>query len=300
LLAGCGDDQAPSGSAGLPAAGGGGTLTYAVDRLPATLDPLAATTRSAQLVSRQIHEPLVASMTGPYGDERRRPGLALTVRPSADRTVWRVVLRPGVRFQDGTPFNAGVVLDNARRWSSAPGRPLLPRLFAVDAPRPDEVRFLFEAPVSGLRERLASPRLGIVSSRGLDVSDRSGVRFLRRATATGTGAFELASRSRRMVELGRDPAWWGGALGLGPAIDRVTFVGASAEAERLELLRSGEAKVAEPFGPRALASVAAVPLLRVREEGGTGVGFEASVRGLESGSGGVPLLSGVWLTTIGG
>jgi hypothetical protein len=79
----------------------------------------------------------------------------------------------------------------------------------------------------------------------------------------------------------------------------VTFLGEPAEAGRAALLESGEARAAEPFGPVALAALAASPLVRTNRAGGTGVAFEASVRGLEPSSGGVPLLSGVWLTTIG-
>jgi ABC-type transport system substrate-binding protein len=301
LAPGCGGDEPDRGGDALPDPGDAGALVYAVERLPGTLDPLEAESRAAQLVTRQIHEPLVASLSGPYGDEQPRPGLALTVTPSAGGTVWRAVLRPGVRFQDGSAFNAAAVQANARRWTSGAGEALLPALFAVDTPRPDEVRFLFESPVRDVRRRLASPRLGIVSPRGLDVTGRAGGRFLRSATRTGTGPFEFEVRTGRRLELSRDPGWWGTTAGLGPALDRVTFRASPSEAGRVELLTSGEAKVAEPFAPAALASLAAQPLLRVLPSGGgTGVGFEASVRGLEPLSGGVPLLSRVWLTTIGG
>ena len=110
-LSGCGDDDdidadAPSG---LPAAGGGGALAYAIPDLPPTLDPLAARNRAALTVVRQVHEPLVELLRGPYDVGSLQPGLALTVTPSSDRTTWRVTLRPGVRFQDGAPFNAAAV-----------------------------------------------------------------------------------------------------------------------------------------------------------------------------------------------
>src|SRR3954471_918944 len=139
-VAGCGGSGSggPPLSTGLPPAGGGGTLAYALPALPSTLDPLAARTRAEQIVSRQLYEPLIERLSGPYAQAAPQAGLALEARPSRDRTTWTVTLRPGVRFQDGTPFNAAPVLPTSRRWQSeTDGQRLLPHLFAVDAPRPD-------------------------------------------------------------------------------------------------------------------------------------------------------------------
>ena len=170
-MAGCGggDGTGTQSPSRLPAAGGGGTLTYALPSLPRTFDPLAAKDRAAETITRQIYEPLVAQLTGPYGQTATQPGLAVGVRPSANRSIWTLDLRPGARFQDGTPFNAAAVLANSRRWQSDPrGRALLPHLFAVDAPTPDEVRFQLDKPIRNLPQRLASPRLGIVSRRPVE------------------------------------------------------------------------------------------------------------------------------------
>lgn len=301
LIAGCGESstqtEAPSG---LPSTGGGGALTYALDDLPATLDPLAAATRPAQIVTRQFHEPLVAKMNAPYEGARGVRGLALSVKPSANETVWKVTLRTGVRFQDGSPFNAAAVLANSRRWSSVPlGRGLLPGLFAVDAPRPTEVRFLFRRPMGDLPDLLSSPRLGLVSPQALAPQGGEGARFRRAASGSGTGPFQLEARSGSRLELARSAAWWGSPEGLGPALDAVRFVRAPTAAERVELLASGDAQVVEPLDGAGLRLVADDPLLDLERIDGTPVGLEASVRGLESPSV-VPLLSGVWLTRIGG
>jgi len=114
------------GQVGLPPSGGGGTLAYAMPSLPSSLDPLTAETRAAQTVTRQVYEPLIERLSGPYVQAAPQAGLALQARPSRDRTTWTVTLRPGVRFQDGTPFNAAAVLANSRRWQTdATGRSLL-------------------------------------------------------------------------------------------------------------------------------------------------------------------------------
>src|SRR3954452_22463315 len=196
-VAGCGGSDSGGAplSTGLPPAGGGGTLAYALPALPSTLDPLAARTRAEQIVTRQLYEPLIERLSGPYAQAAPQAGLALEARPSRDRTTWTVTLRPGVRFQDGTPFNAGAVLANSRRWqTNGAGQTLLPHLFAVDAPRPDEVRFLLDQPVPDLVRRLSSPRLAIVSPRALDPEGGQKSSFVPDAAGSGTGPFEAGPR----------------------------------------------------------------------------------------------------------
>jgi peptide/nickel transport system substrate-binding protein len=299
--AGCGgDDDGSKGSSRLLPAGSGGTLAYALPVLPQTLDPLAARGRAGLTATRQTYEPLIARLRAPYSQGPPQPGLATAASPSPDRTTWTLTLRSGVRFQDGTPFNAAAVLANSRRWSSDPvGRRLLPHLFAVDAPRPDEVRFLLDKPVAGLDRRLASPRLAIVSPRALEPQSGQGASFRAEIAGSGTGAFQTGASGAGRLELTRFAGWWGSALGLGPALDGVTFVAAAEPARRLRLLQNGTVQVADPLGPAGLRAAEADPLLAVVGGPTRGIGIEGSVRGIESG-GAVPVLSGVWLTRLTG
>lgn len=299
LLPGCGDGTDSTTDGGeLPVAGGGGELVYALPRLPRSIDPLLAADRPAQTISRQVHEPLVARLDRPYGESRSQPSLALTLAPSRDRTVWTVQLRPGVSFQDGTPFNAEAVRINAQRWLGSPtGRRLLPGLFAVDSPRPGEVRFLHQRPVPGLSRSLADPRLAIVSPHALARRVGQGLRRRAGDAGSGTGPFELEERLSGRLRLVRDADWWGTRTGLGPALDSIVFVRAPGEDERLRLLSDGNAQVADPLSASALASIAPDPLLMGVSGPGGGLGLESSVRGIDSAVE-VPLLSAVWLTSL--
>jgi peptide/nickel transport system substrate-binding protein len=299
---GCGGDGDGGTRFGslLPRAGGGGSLAYALPSLPTTLDPLAAQGRAALTVTRQIHEPLVERLTGPYGQAPPQPGLALNARPSPDRSTWTVTLRSGVRFQDGTPFNAAAVLANSRRWSSDPaGQRLLPHLFAVDAPRPDEVRFLLDKPIPDLPRRLASPRLGIVSPRALEPQSGQNARFVPGTAHSGTGAFQAGASGPGRLELSRFAGWWGSAMGLGPSLDGVIFVVAPQPGRRLRMLSDGTVQVADPLGRAGLRAAEADPLLTTVGGPSTGIGTEGSVRGIEPVRL-VPVLSGVWLTRLTG
>jgi peptide/nickel transport system substrate-binding protein len=299
-LAGCGGSGGSGTrvSTGLPPAGGGGTLAYAVPDLPSTLDPLAARTRAELTVVRQVYEPLVERLTGPYGQGTPQPGLALEARPSRDRTTWTVTLRPNVHFQDGSPFNAAAVLANSRRWQSEPaGRKLLPDLFAVDAPRPDEVRFLLDRPMPDLVSRLSSPRLGIVSPLALDPQSGQGAQFAPEITRSGTGPFQAGPGGPGRRSLSRFAGWWGSPLGLGPSLDGVTFVLAPQQSQRVRLLQSGTVQVADALGAAALRTVASNSLLDPVGGPLAGMGLEGSVRGISSARA-IPVLSSVWLTRL--
>jgi peptide/nickel transport system substrate-binding protein len=297
LAGGCGDDDegAPA-AAGTGVPGEGGTLVWALDRDPGELDPLLTRSSAGQTVCRQIYEPLVEQLAGPFDDASRTPGLALSARPSSDRSVWRLRLRPGIRFQDSTPFNASAVLANAERWQSTEaGQALLPQLFEVDAPRPDLVRFFLTGPDPRFDQRLGSPRLGIVSPRVL--SSRAGVGQLASGVNTGTGAFELRERDRSRLLLARNTGWWGGGRDLGPALEQVEFRIVPDDTERVELLQAGDVEVASELDALDLRKVAGDPLLTTLSAGENGLALERSVRGIDSARV-IPSLSGVWLTAI--
>jgi peptide/nickel transport system substrate-binding protein len=296
--AGCGNGG-EGGTPGLSGTSAGtGLLVYALAGEVDQLDPLLATSRTDQLVTRQIHEPLVDSLAGPYGDVRRVRGLAIAWRSTPDREIWSFRLRRGIRFQDGTPFNASAVLSNAERWRTLPaGRALLPELVAADAPRPDMVRFILASPVRDLPARLASPRLGIVSPDALSSPAGVGVE---EGARSGTGPFELRESSRGgPLVVARNTEWWGTRLDLGPALDQIQFELVPSSDERIVLLRRGEAQVADSLGAGAIRDLRANPLLTfVRGEGVGVLGLERSVRGIDSASAIEPL-SDVWLTGVG-
>jgi ABC-type transport system substrate-binding protein len=301
-LAGCGggDGEGTQRNSQLPPAGGGGTLAYAVSNLPRTLDPLAADGRAAETVTRQVYEPLIAQATAPYGEGAVQPGLALSAEPSRDRTIWTLTLRSGVRFQDGTPFNAGAVLVNSLRWESDPrGQTLLPHLFAVDAPRPDEVRFLLDQPNRNLPRALADPRLGIVAPAALEPRGGKGAHFLADVHNSGTGAFLPGPAGPGRRELSRYAGWWGSQLGLGPALDGVTFLAAPKPDQRYRMLAEGTVQVADPLDAAGVSAARSDSLLDTVGGPTGGIGTEGSVRGISSALA-VPVLSGVWLTRLTG
>jgi peptide/nickel transport system substrate-binding protein len=298
-LVGCGGDDEQTPGPG-SAVSGGGTLTYAIAGHVRELDPLLAGSPDEQLVTRQIHEPLVASLAAPFGDARRSRGLAISWRSTPDSEIWSFQLRKGIRFQDGVPLNASAILANAERWLTLPeGRGLIPELAAADAPRPDLVRFILSAPVPDFPERLASPRLGIVSPRSLRPHSGTSAE-LAGAERSGTGPFELrAGAPAGSVLVAANTSWWGTRLGLGPALDQVQFEVEPSRERRVGLLVAGEVQVAGALAPGDIAELRRDPLLTYLRGGdGSVLGLERSVRGIQSATATEPL-SDVWLTVVG-
>lgn len=280
------------------APGEGGVLRWLLADPIREIDPLTATSEAERLAARQINEPLVERLSGPFGDSRRVPGLALRSRSSRGDTIWAFGIRSGVRFQDGARLNAGAVLVNAERWRTTPqGERALGPVSAVDAPRPNLVRFFLSSPDPRFPDHLADPRLGLVSPRAL--SPRSGTAAtVSRASATGTGAFELRERDAGSALLARNTRWWGTRPGLGPALDRIELDYVALATERQRLLVGGEAEVASALAGSQARAVARDPLLlTLPAPDGSSLGLERSVRGIESGRV-TPSLAGAWLTTI--
>ncbi len=96
--------------AALAAGGSAKTLRYASQFDPGTMDPHAIASLYNNRVLSQVYEPLV----GRDEQFRPEPRLALAWTPIAGRG-WRFKLRPGVKFQDGTPFGADDVVFNVQR-----------------------------------------------------------------------------------------------------------------------------------------------------------------------------------------
>src|SRR5579862_6248222 len=81
----------------------GGSLVYSLDGSPDRIDPNLSGLRTAQIVFFQIFDPLV--VRDPK-DATIKPWLATSWEVSPDGKTYTFRLRPGVRFHDGTPFDA--------------------------------------------------------------------------------------------------------------------------------------------------------------------------------------------------
>lgn len=75
------------------------------------LDPALATDVDSQMIVRSVYETLVKNQ-----NDASVSALAVSAIPSEDGLAYTINLRPGVKFHDGSPLNADVVIANFNRW----------------------------------------------------------------------------------------------------------------------------------------------------------------------------------------
>jgi peptide/nickel transport system substrate-binding protein len=94
------------------------TLVFGAAGDAKVLDPALASDGETFRVNRQIYETLVRPEEG---GAKISPGLAESWEPDAAGTTWTFNLKKGVKFHDGTDFNADAVCYNFNRWYNAKG-----------------------------------------------------------------------------------------------------------------------------------------------------------------------------------
>ncbi len=122
IAAGCGggDNESTGGTSGTETTGGGGggTLVFGSAADPVALDGALVSDGESLRVIDQIFETLV---TLTPGTTEVAPALAESWEASPDGKTWTFHLRQGVKFQDGTDFNADAVCFNFDRWYNFKG-----------------------------------------------------------------------------------------------------------------------------------------------------------------------------------
>lgn len=120
LLSGCASkrDEGTGGSGGSADGNVNSTFTFAASSDPKSLDPAFASDGESFRVSRQIFEGLVGTKAGTADPA---PLLAESWEESSKGTVYDFKLKTGVKFQDGTAFDAKAVCANFDRWYNFKG-----------------------------------------------------------------------------------------------------------------------------------------------------------------------------------
>jgi peptide/nickel transport system substrate-binding protein len=210
-----------------------GTLTD-----PTTLETHRTTDVVAAEVVANVCETLVRSRAG----SQRPEGVLATTWASADQRVWTFMLREGVRFQDGTPFDADAVVANLEHLRRE-------RAFQGQAIRvgPLVVQVVLDRPNAALLSTLSQPYFAIQSPRSLEGPGSE--------LPVGTGPFRLVARQPGLVELAANDGYWGGA----PRVRRVLFRRYPDDKALTRALRSGEVDVSSALGPAQGARLRHLP-----------------------------------------
>ena len=108
----------PAAASGTPVATNGGTWVFGSATDPTTLDAILMQDGESIRIAQQIYETLVK--LAPGSASTLVPGLAKSWDASADGLTYTFHLQTGVKFTDGTDFNADAAVYNVNRWKNLP------------------------------------------------------------------------------------------------------------------------------------------------------------------------------------
>ncbi|HEY9594498.1 MAG TPA: ABC transporter substrate-binding protein, partial [Spirochaetia bacterium] len=151
------------------------------------------------------------------GGSKLVPGLATSWSANADSSEFTFKLRRGVKFSDGTPFDANVVKWTVERNTAIEGDPswlITDFVKSVDVVDPYTVKFVLKGPVAFFPKLLANPPYYPLSpntfpegAKGQFVKDPTD---LKNGELAGAGAYVMTSFKRdEEIVLQANPSYWG-------------------------------------------------------------------------------------------
>lgn len=199
-----------------------------------SIDPAGAYSFAAMQLLSAVGDTLYAIDR----DGRIEPRLALGLpRLSADGLRARVSLRRGVRFHDGTPFDAAAMLFTLQRFLAIGKLSYLlgDRVAAVRATGSHELELTLKRPYAALPQMLSAVNLTPLSPTAY----RHHARRLLNDRFVGTGPYRLSSFSDQKQRLDPFPGYWSAR----PANSGLDLVALSNSTALFGALRSGEVDV---------------------------------------------------------
>jgi len=256
-----------SPSAGAPKKGG--TIKAEINSDVANLEPMPSTL----LVDRQVLYNLYDSLVAIDKDLKIIPSLAESWQ-TPDPKTYIFKLRQGVKYHDGTDFNADSVKWNIERYltdkKSLRG-PEIGFVQTVEVMDPYTVKFNLKAPFAPLLANL-SDRAGMMISQ--KAAEAAGIDFTRKPLGGGTGAFKFVEWVKDdHIALERNANYWkkdasGTAL---PYLDKVTIRPIVDATVALTNVKTGDVDVSHYLPAKDYASIKAGKEIILQET--TGLGY---------------------------
>ena len=253
LLSACGDSDSDSNAGGsdTPTNTGaptttavqpktGGTMTFGVYAETNGLDPVVsfATGVIGGTELAALYDTIMRfdPATGKYS-----PQTAQSLEPNADFSVWTLKLKPGIKFTDGTDYDAEAVKFNMERHVAPGSRSnyvsqVGNNVKTIEVVDPLTVRFTLTSPLASFPYILAVGPGMIASPTAIR---KFGADFGN--NGVGAGPFMLDSlKPKEAITLKRNPNYWNGATYL----DSVKFVALTGASATYDAFKTGNIDVA--------------------------------------------------------
>ena len=240
----------------LPASAGAETvLRIGLNDDPDALDP----TISRAYTGRLVFAALCDKLFDVTPELKIVPQLATGYEWGPDHKSIVIKLRPGVRFQDGEPFNAEAVKFNIERHQTTPGsfrKSEIAEIQSVEVVNDLTVRFHLSQPLVPLLAALTDRAGMMVSPKA---AKASGDKFGTQPVCAGPYRFvQRVAQGKIVLEKVAD--YWDQKSF---AIDRVEFVPITDSSSRVASLRSGDLQMIERVSPTDLAEIRGDSKLKV-------------------------------------
>lgn len=258
ILAACGSKKEEGGK------GSGGDakekiLVYGRGADSVKLDPSAVTDGESLGVTKNIMETLI---NFGEGSTELVPGLAEKWETSKDGLTYTFELQKGVKFHDGSDFNAEAVVKNFDRWmnGNAESNPYFQSMFGgfkgeknavikeVKADGDDQVVMTLNHAQAPFLKNLAMTPFAIASPTAFE-KDAKGFE----KKPVGTGPFTFVEWKRNdAITLEKNKDYWQEGL---PKVDKLIFRSIPDNSARLNALTSGDIDIADGINPSDAASI---------------------------------------------
>lgn len=255
-----------------PAAVPAGALVYGAGGPPVNLEPGNVTDGNSVIAIDQIYNRLTDSKPGSV---ELAPSLATEWSSSKDGKTWTFKLRSGVKFHDGTDFDAEAVKFNVDRWWDAKNPngyresgktyqiwkdffagfkgdkdSLVKDVTVVDK---STIKFVLNRPFAAFPAAIGSGYFGIASPAAVK---KAGAKYgTPGSLAVGTGPFVFQEwRSGDRIILAKNPNYWKAGT---PKVNQLVIRFVDDPAARLAQLRAGQLDFTVDLTPDQLKEVQA-------------------------------------------
>jgi peptide/nickel transport system substrate-binding protein len=291
LVAGCGGDDGGGG-------GGGGELVFGTASDPVVLDGALVSDGESLRALDQMFEGLV---TLKEGTTEVIPGLAESWESNSEGTSWTFTLHDGVKFHDGTDFNAEAVCFNFDRWYNFKGPFQLESATyywqtvfggfsdgkkeslykSCEATDETTVVLNLTKPSASFLGALALTNFTFASPKALEEFDAdsgsvdeetgfkpTGTYGTEHPTGTGPFKFDSWTRGDRLVMVRNDDYW-----GEKAKLERLIFRPIAENAARLQALQNGEIQGYDLVEPQDIATIEGDDNLQILDRPAFNVGY---------------------------
>ncbi|MBS7346012.1 MAG: ABC transporter substrate-binding protein [Caryophanon sp.] len=273
VLVACGDDSNDGDTATNTDDGnaeGGGVLVYGRGGDTVALDPAIVTDGESFRVTENIYDTL---LTFGEQDTTIQPSLAKEWTVSDDGLTYTFTLEEGVKFHDGSDFNADAVVKNFERWAAgsaeqfyyynsmfmSEGKNIISKVEAQDD---KTVVFTLTRPQAPFLKNIAMSPFAIAAPAAFDQLEDNPV---------GTGPFKFVEWKRNdSLTVEKNADYWKEGL---PKLDRVIFRAIPDNSARLNALTTGDIDIADGINPSDAESIKSNADLQLIERPSMNVGY---------------------------